>query len=1550
MNGPEPTSNPPVPRRRGTAGVCLAGALLFLGGGAAVFAQGDGLPRGCTDMPYVRYEAESGTRSGGAADRTAFDFNPALTASEASGRHYVGLPDDGAYVEWAVTNTGNGATLRFTLPDNATGDGVAGSLAVDVNGTNVLEVQLSSYWAWTYFVSSNPRNTPGVRPRMRFDEVHFGLPQALQPGDVLRIRKANGDPFEYGIDFLELEDVPAVRPPAPGLVSVTDYGADGGDSDSDLAAFDAAWHAARTDPGIAGIYLPPGRYVLPDKWELGHSTGLTIQGAGIWHTELFFSTKAVGAGGIAAGDNTAAIDIGHFFMGSVLNERYIEPGTISDYKAFNGTFGANSTIHDLWIAHFETGAWLADESAPVNVTSNLGFERNRVRGTYADGINFSQGTRDSVVRQCSFRDNGDDAMAVWPSSRENAPEGQGNVFHHNTVEFTCRAGGVGIFGGFGHEVHHNIIRGGVGASGIRFSEDFSGYHFANNTSIRIYENTLSGRGTSLDLWNRPRGAIEIAGAGIRHLHFDHNDILDSPRHAIQLRGGQDLVFSNTVVQATGLDGHNAPGGAAIRQYDLGGSATFVYLLMSDIEHDPPVIQEVPAYNLTVLSQYPFTESSTVTVPEGGTADLGVRLSFAPAGVVTVTVERIAGDADLTVAAGAALSFGPSDWDVFQPVTFAAADDPDAIAGEAVFRCAALGHGETVLTATEFDDDINHPPVAANDTAAIQEDTSVAVAVLANDHDPEDDPLALASVSPGAHGAVVRDGDQAVYTPNAGFHGQDAFTYIVEDGRGGSATGRVDVTVAEVVTPNPYRMDIDFPGYDRAGILTNFPVLVRLGPLLAGFAYNQFASPLGHDLRFADAAGTVLNYEVDTWNPGGDSAVWVQVPAFSNGCRIEASWGSSDNLDPPDSTTNGAVWSEGYAAVYHAGGAGLERRDSTAGARHGQAYGNTVPDSGRVGAADRFDGDEDYVELPSTFVLFNGLVPVTVEFWFHADALAPGTDWQTSPVLFQGNGESAWMITLGDSIPGDAIGHRVDQGEWLTPVWQAGLETGRWYHCTSAYRPDGTGNWRLHLDGAPVAEATRTGLIGFLKEKNLYGGNDVGTDRWFDGVIDELRISSVTRSSNWIWASWMSVASNESFTAVEPVAGPPPPETTILIDFGHDGSYRGVSVAVPDPNGNHWNSLAGPASNLVDTAGAATAVGLEITTAFGTDSYNGPSGPTSDPPTPGEIAGTVIDPAALGLLGITNAAFDYINGTDRHLVLNGLDPGRTVRLTFYAAHKYSDDDTTVFSVHGDGGYSNALAAAGLAVQDSGAPEHHNSNAVAVLTGLLPQADQALYVAFTGAAGNAGYLNALQLDIYPAPTNGSWTLATAAGPGGSVGGDSNGLFAAGSTVTVSASAAAYYHWGQWTGDVPGGSTTNNPLELVMDRDRTVTAHFAENLAVHQTPEWWLAGHGWTNDFDAAALADTDLDGHPAWKERIAGTDPTDSNSVLAVATVAAAPGSDAAVLSWPGATGRFYRLLCRTNLQAEPMVCASNLPAGLPVSVHTQDITGLGRWFFAVGVEE
>ncbi len=96
---------------------------------------------------------------------------------------------------------------------------------------------------------------------------------------------------------------------------------------------------------------------------------------------------------------------------------------------------------------------------------------------------------------------------------------------------------------------------------------------------------------------------------------------------------------------------------------------------------------------------------------------------------------------------------------------------------------------------------NAPPVASPDAATTNEDTPAVLAVLGNDSDADGDLLTIQSVAQGMHGTVVIGPNGTLtYSPSANYHGGDSFTYTVSDGRGGTGTAIVNMTIASVNDP------------------------------------------------------------------------------------------------------------------------------------------------------------------------------------------------------------------------------------------------------------------------------------------------------------------------------------------------------------------------------------------------------------------------------------------------------------------------------------------------------------------------------------------------------------------------------------------------------------------------------------------------------------------------------------------------------------------------------------------------------------------------------
>ena len=455
-------------------------------------------------MPYTSHEAENATLENGATIQQSTDMES--TAVEATNQTYVELPKKDAAVTFTVTEPANALNVRYTIPD-----GASGQLDVQVNGSSVGNLDLSSHSAWQYLKGDHEYDQAidGSSARFRFDETRLLLKDIqLKSGDKISLVKKKDDDVPYGIDFIELEQAPAPVAQGENSISIVDKGASANDDSDDTAALLAAVEEAKASG--KSVYIPEGRFNF-DKQVNIEADNLKISGAGVWHTQLHFTSDQRYGGGIVFGHNSNGIELSKLYMDSNLTSRYNED---AQYKAISGTLGKNSHIHDVWVQHFEVGMWIGDYDQIGNMkyTDGLVVENTRIRNNLADGINFAQGTKNSTVKNSNIRGNGDDGLAIWSSISDgtNAAAEENNKFLNNIIESGWRAAGIGIFGGKGHEISGNLIKDVFAGAGIRVNTVFAGHNFDHNdTGIKIHDNTILRSGTTNDLYNLHRGAIDF---------------------------------------------------------------------------------------------------------------------------------------------------------------------------------------------------------------------------------------------------------------------------------------------------------------------------------------------------------------------------------------------------------------------------------------------------------------------------------------------------------------------------------------------------------------------------------------------------------------------------------------------------------------------------------------------------------------------------------------------------------------------------------------------------------------------------------------------------------------------------------------------------------------------------------------------------------------------------------------------------------------------------------------------------------------------------------
>lgn len=323
-----------------------------------------------------------------------------------------------------------------------------------------------------------------------------------------------------------------------------------------------------------------------------------------------------------------------------------------------------------------------------------------------------------------------------------------------------------------------------------------------------------------------------------------------------------------------------------------------------------------------------------------------------------------------------------------------------------------------------------------------------------------------------------------------------------------------------------KMSVTCSGYVRDEPLTNFPALVVLGTNLAGFSYSQFQTPDGEDLRFTDATGAnELNYEVEHWNTSGSSCVWVQIPQLTNNCTIYAFWGM--NVRAPPCATNGATWDSHFVGVWHMHST---TNDSTARRNHGNHVGAVSPSaSGQANGAVALTNTLDAVLVPyssSLHLTSNGTIEAWAKFRLFQDSQGwegfihkgGNPDWSDEDISLQ--------LRYVSHYPEFLLTGVCDLQDANTV-----METNRWYYLTGSWNvPQNYArlfvNAALRASGACAAPCPDKGGP-FCIGSQLWTGN-YGLNGW----MDEVRISDIARPTNWIWATWMTMASNSVFTTYQ----------------------------------------------------------------------------------------------------------------------------------------------------------------------------------------------------------------------------------------------------------------------------------------------------------------------------------------------------------------------------------------------------------------------------------
>jgi hypothetical protein len=282
----------------------------------------------------------------------------------------------------------------------------------------------------------------------------------------------------------------------------------------------------------------------------------------------------------------------------------------------------------------------------------------------------------------------------------------------------------------------------------------------------------------------------------------------------------------------------------------------------------------------------------------------------------------------------------------------------------------------------------------------------------------------------------------------------------------------------------------------------FPLLVRLTK--DSFDFSQAKSD-GADLRFA-AAGKPLVYQIETWDAtAGAAAIWVRIPVITGNAQQELNlyWGK---LDATSESNGPAVFnqSNGHAGVLHLAGPDAALTDEVGALMPANLGTTAVP--GIIGQARHFEPGQA-IQLGDHITGFPvGASPHTTGFWFKTANPSGG-------ILTWGDGqrESSVPVELARPLHLRVIA-------WHSSSFvesRSTLPLAQWAHVVYTYQK-GKGASQIYVNGRLDGVTTRGGN----PPLTMPGSLAMSLGGWqknfkFTGELDEVRVSNVVRSADWI---------------------------------------------------------------------------------------------------------------------------------------------------------------------------------------------------------------------------------------------------------------------------------------------------------------------------------------------------------------------------------------------------------------------------------------------------
>ena len=335
----------------------------------------------------------------------------------------------------------------------------------------------------------------------------------------------------------------------------------------------------------------------------------------------------------------------------------------------------------------------------------------------------------------------------------------------------------------------------------------------------------------------------------------------------------------------------------------------------------------------------------------------------------------------------------------------------------------------------------------------------------------------------------------------------------------------------------YERAITVNAGEVTGTQVNFPMLISgTYPYLATVGNGgNVTNGNGYDIIFtSDAVGAnLLNWEVESYNPAtGAVVMWVRIPSLTAGTVIYE-WYGNAAISTFQGGAVGSVWDANFKGVWHLpNGTTLVGNDSTSNGNNAKGLNGTGATSGKIDGGASFNGTSNWIDIPGS-PMFGGGNQISLSSWVKAgtvSGLQNLVSWPTAINAIPPPQAWAWYLDPGGQIELDLYSNSPGSLEYV--VSSGAISAGTWTHVYATY--DGT-TMRMYINGTADPNTQATSLtVGTSSIDVSIGQNQIsGHNNFYDGNLDEVRISSTARSAGWIATEYANQSNPTAFYSISP---------------------------------------------------------------------------------------------------------------------------------------------------------------------------------------------------------------------------------------------------------------------------------------------------------------------------------------------------------------------------------------------------------------------------------